>query len=99
MMISTQSSRIGIVVAASTFREDRDVEGGLVLVIHPLSRLSTVLDTQSSHFLKIDFGWGLILMCAGRPRMEILSLIANKARRNLLGVLGYSSTDQRRKEK
>lgn len=80
MTISTQSSTIGTVEAASTFREDRDVEGGLAHVISPLSRSGMVLDTQSSYLLKVDFGWGLILMCAIHEWMEILSLIANKAR-------------------
>jgi len=96
MTISTQSSRIGTVVAASTFREDRDVEGDLVLVIPPLSRLNTVLDTQSLYFPKVDFDWGLIWSCAFQPWMEILSLIAKKARRNLPGELKYSSNRQRR---
>ena len=98
-MISTQSSKIGTVEAASTFREVTDVGGGLALVISPLSRLSTVSDTQSSYFLKIDSGWGLILMCALHEWMEILSLIANKARRGLLGVLRHSSDHQRRSGK
>ena len=43
-MISTQSSKIGTVEAASTFREGMDAEGGLVLVIPPLSRSGMVLD-------------------------------------------------------
>jgi len=98
-MISTQSSKIGTVEAASTFREGMDVEGGLAHVIFPLSRLSTVLDTQSSYFLKADSGWGSILMCAIHEWMAILSLIANKAQRGLLGVLGCSSNDQRREKK
>ena len=56
MTISTQSSKIGTAGAASTFREDRYVEGGLAHVEFPLSRLSTVLDKQSSYFPKVDFG-------------------------------------------
>ena len=86
MTISTQSSMIGTVEAASTFREGMDVEGGLVLVISPVSRLDTILDKQSSYFPKVEFGWGLILMCAIHEWMEILSLIAKKAQQDLLGV-------------
>jgi len=56
MTISTQSSMIGTVEAASTFREGMDVEGGLVLVISPVSRLDTILDKQSSYFPKVEFG-------------------------------------------